>query len=70
MRHERSTGEPNVTLVHLGPDERETGRYEVYEDADGGRRVYAWGFQSPEAARHWVDQHNDLSPFVRLQLTD
>lgn len=71
MATDRSAGEPpNVTPVRLGRDERAPDRYEVYEEADDGRHVYAWGFQSPEAARHWVDRHNDLSPFVRLQLKD
>lgn len=58
----------DTTPVRLARDERETGRYEVYEEGESGRRVYAWGFQTADAARHWVDQHNDLSPFVRLQL--
>jgi hypothetical protein len=70
MATNRSAEDPHVIAVRLGQDERAAGRYEVYEEAGGGRRVYAWGFQSPQAARHWVEQHNDISPFVRLELND
>lgn len=71
MAMEGSSADPyDTTPVHLGRDDRATDRYEVFEESGDGRRVYAWGFQSPEAARDWVRQHNDLSPYVHLQLQD
>ncbi len=60
----------DTTPVHLARDDRSTDRYEIFEESDRGRRIYAWGFQSPEAARNWVNQHNELSPYVHLQLSD
>lgn len=57
-----------ITPVRLGEDERSTGRYEVFEETDSSRRVYAWGFSTADQARDWVAQHNSLSPFVHLKL--
>ena len=69
MATEAPQDEPyDTTPVRLARDDRSTDRYEVFEERDDGRHVYAWGFQSPEAARTWVHQHNDMSPWVRLDL--
>jgi hypothetical protein len=69
MAADADTGEPyDTTPVRLARDDRSTERYEVFEERDDGRHVYAWGFQSADAARTWVEQHNELSPYVRLHL--
>lgn len=58
-----------VTPVHIDR-EQEDGRYEVYEEHDGTRRVLAWGFTTFDGARRWVTNHNALSGFSELQLVD
>jgi hypothetical protein len=58
-----------VTPVHIDR-ERDNGKYEVYEQREGTRRVLAWGFSTVDGARRWVTNHNALSGFSELQLVD
>jgi hypothetical protein len=62
--------EPVITPVRITPDERQSGRLEVVEEAEGRRRTLAWGFGSREAAERWVAGHNQLSRWHELRLIE
>jgi hypothetical protein len=68
VHHQQHSSESEVvTPVHIEPDERSGGRYEVVEDGDA-HRVLACGFSTTDAARAWVQNHNRVSGWHRLEL--
>lgn len=64
-----SSDTPIVTPVRIA-DDRPSGRLEVVEESERGKRTLAWGFDSREAAERWIEGHNRVSGWHKLTLDD